>query len=427
MKHKIIFNIVKNTFQKPIRTREELEVHQEKNIRKHLGFLKERSFYFKNLLYKNLSDIPVMNKQIMMENFDDLNTVGIKKAEAMALAIEAERTRDFTPQIKGVTIGLSSGTSGNRGLFLASETDRVKYVEVIYDKIIRPLSFKRRKVALFFRANSKLYESVGSFILNFKFFDLTQDLPKQFDALQKYQPDILVAPPTLLSLLMEQDIPIQPERIFSVAEVLEEDLKLKLEKKYNQILHQLYQCTEGFLASTCPYGKLHLHEKYIKFEKKWIDKKTKRFYPIITDFTRRAQPIVRYELNDILQEDDPCPCGSICTTIKKIEGRSDDIFRLEGENEDVIIFPDEIRNAIIIAAPKIDNYKVRQIGKNSITFALKVNPADKAGETEKVIRALKKLVQSKGISKISLTPTNWTTLPPFQKQRRIVNEVKNNV
>ena len=37
--------------------------------------------------------------------------------------IKSEENRDFSPTIKGITVGLSSGTSGNRGVFLASEKE----------------------------------------------------------------------------------------------------------------------------------------------------------------------------------------------------------------------------------------------------------------------------------------------------------------
>ena len=54
-----------------------------------------------------------------MERFDSINTRGVKRNEAFDLAIKAEKSRDFESMIDGVTIGLSSGTSGNRGVFFS--------------------------------------------------------------------------------------------------------------------------------------------------------------------------------------------------------------------------------------------------------------------------------------------------------------------
>lgn len=60
---------------------------------------------------------PIIDKEVMMEHFDTLNTVHISKKEAFHVAFEAEKTRNFSPTIRNITVGLSSGTSGNRGVF----------------------------------------------------------------------------------------------------------------------------------------------------------------------------------------------------------------------------------------------------------------------------------------------------------------------
>ena len=61
---------------------------------------------------------------------------------------------------------------------------------------------------------------------------------------------------------------------------------------------EVYQATEGFLAASCAHGTLHLNEEFLHIEPQWIDEQ--RFTPLITDFTRSTQPIVRYRLDDVL-------------------------------------------------------------------------------------------------------------------------------
>ena len=52
----------------------------------------------------------------MMTHFNELNTQGVDRDEALDLAIESEKTRNFT-ELKGeIAVGLSSGTSGRSGL-----------------------------------------------------------------------------------------------------------------------------------------------------------------------------------------------------------------------------------------------------------------------------------------------------------------------
>ena len=65
-----------------------------------------------------------MDKQSMMANFNEANTFGLDRDTALKIAIAAERDRDFKPTYQGVSVGLSSGTSGHRGLFVISSREQ---------------------------------------------------------------------------------------------------------------------------------------------------------------------------------------------------------------------------------------------------------------------------------------------------------------
>src|SRR6202034_951555 len=131
----------------------------------------------------------------------------------------------------------------------------------------------------------------------------------------------------------EHKIDIQPKRITSVAEVLDPFDEKIIEDAFEQPVHQIYQCTEGFLGCTCTQGRMHLNEEFVFFEKEWVDQKNGRFVPIVTDFSRTTQPIVRYRLDDVLVLDERlCPCAAPTTVISRIEGRMDDV--LYGQRKD---------------------------------------------------------------------------------------------
>ena len=91
---------------------------------------------------------------------------------------------------------------------------------------------------------------------------------------------------------------LQLERVISVAEVLRKQIN-NIYKKCSTKHSSSHQCTEGFLARTCEYGTLHFNEDLSESRK--IYRRSKyRYHPIITDFTRSSQPLIRYELNDII-------------------------------------------------------------------------------------------------------------------------------
>jgi len=154
--------------------------------------------------------------------------------------------------------------------------------------------------------------------------------------------------------------------------VLTPEDKAYLTSVFNQTIHQVYQCTEGFLASSCEYGPLHFNEDFLIIEKKYIDHEQTRFPPIITDFRRRSQPLIRYELNDFIQEKTSCLCSSKWLAIEAIEGRSDDILVFSNsENQEVKIFPDFFRRAIILADDTISDYALIQTEPTHLMLYIK--------------------------------------------------------
>jgi len=300
----------------------------------------QKSTFYQSFINKQLSDFPIISKSEFMNNFDLINTVGITKKAALEIALKAEKSRNFSPMINGVTIGLSSGTTGNKGIFLATQTERAKWVAAVLDRVIG-LELRKRKVAFFLRANSNLYESVGSTLLKFRFFDIKSNMQKNTIDLILFQPHILVAQPSVLReiahIYQANKITNFPEKIISVAEVLEPEDKQVFEQVFQQKIHQVYQCTEGFLAATCEQGNLHFNEDFLKIEKHFIDENKNRFHPIITDFNRTSQPIIRYLLNDIIHEGEPCTCGRKTMTIEKIEGRADDVFKFQHKEKVITV------------------------------------------------------------------------------------------
>lgn len=358
--------------------RERFEAWQRRRIRKFLkSILPQSAFYRSFYQGYNMEDwqrLPMINKQTMMEHFDALNTCGIKKEEAFQLAFEAEKSRDFTPQIGDVTIGLSSGTSGNRGLFVVNSKERAMWAGAILAKVLPDGLFTRERVAFFLRANSNLYETVSSGFIRFKFFDLMNGIDQHVDELQQFQPTILVAPPSMLAMLADKidqgKLAVACKKVISVAEVLEPmDERFIAEQFKQPIVHQVYQATEGFLAATCPHGTLHINEDLICIQKEYIDKQSGRFVPVITDFTRTTQPIIQYRLDDILIErTDKCPCGSCFTAIHAIEGRTDDILYVRSKSGSALtaIFPDFIRREVLLTSDQIKEYMVVQKSPDQI-------------------------------------------------------------
>ncbi|MBA4493396.1 adenylate cyclase [Paenactinomyces guangxiensis] len=418
-------------FRRSFHSREQLEAWQDLRVQKHIReVLKHSPFYrehFGSLSPDEWRHFPTIDKTVMMEHFDRLNTAGIKKAEAFQLAMRAEESRDFTPTIRGITIGLSSGTSGNRGLFLVSEKERYRWAGTMLAKLLPGSLLDRHHIAFFLRANSNLYTSVERGRIQFRFFDLLRPVKEHIEQLNSFQPTILVGPPSMLRFLAEQQqlqqLNIHPQKVISVAEVLDPLDEAVISRAFQQTVHQVYQCTEGFLAVTCPYGTLHINEDIVVIQKEMLDPDTGKFSPIITDFSRWTQPILRYRLNDILTErKTPCPCGSVFLAIEQIEGRCDDLFYFRSLSSDqlVPVFPDFIRRAIITADEEIEEYLAIQHSPEQVEISLRTAAVNNRGPIrQNILASLEKLCDHLGCLSPSVRFTSYSRKPGATKLRRV--------
>lgn len=393
--------------------REALQAHQSRKIDHLLKNLKG-DFYPKGV---PLEQFPIINKKIFMENFERINTVGLTKERAFEMALKAEESRDFSATIGDTTIGLSSGTSGSRGLFLVSEDESAIWAGYILKRMLPKPLLQQHRIAFFLRANSNLYESVKSLLIKFSFYDLINPLETHIETLNKNQPTILIAPAQVLRLLAQNPtLNISPTKVISVAEVLADDDRLIIEKRFGKVLHQIYQCTEGFLAHTCEAGNLHLNEDIVHIEKAWLDADKKRFSPIITDFNRTSQPLIRYKLDDILViAERPCSCGSVFTHIEKIEGRCDEILTFETQDgKSYLLYPDFLTRAIITADTDIEAFTLQFDGKKLEVFLAPLSAKDA------VEHSLQKLYITHNLKAPQHQFHPYTSVPLTQKRRRVI-------
>ena len=99
---------------------------------------------------------------------------------------------------------------------------------------------------------------------------------------------------------------------------------------------------------------------------------------IVTNLVNRAQPLIRYEMNDLVRLGEKCPCGSNFRVIKQIIGRSDDILYFsgdregdgKGEGEIIHIFPDVFARWVITQNPNIREFRVVNNKINQVTVTI---------------------------------------------------------
>lgn len=291
-----------------------------------------------------ISEFPIITPDKIRENILAWNSAGIADNDARQAAEDAEKGGKGEIK-KGIIAGYSTGTSGTRGLFLASAQERAIYMGQSMAKLLPASSlYGGVRIMLFLRANSKLYSNgKRSGFFQFSYCSLDLKTQEKLDAINAFQPTILIAPSHVLMEIAEAGASIPSlAKYYYGAEPLGEQERLFLQNHFGQAPHPIYQATEGFLAAPCKHGRLHLNEDSLNIEAEAVAG-TSGHQIIVTDLHRKTQPIVRVKLDDFIEFDPiPCQCGFGGRTIKPVSGRVQNLWRFENH----IITPRQVTESL---------------------------------------------------------------------------------
>ncbi|MEL7344409.1 MAG: CoF synthetase [Pseudomonadota bacterium] len=309
---------------------------------------------------RRLSDLPVIDKSIVMDHFEAFNRAQITAAQGWDIFGQGGT-------YGRLSIGASTGTSGNRGLYVITPEERARWLGVILAKALPRFPLRSERVAVILPQSSALYDTAAqSRRLELGFFDLRQGVGAWLDRLIAFDPTCIVAPPRILRVLAGHRASLSPRILYSGAETLDPIDRAVIEKAFERPLGQIYMATEGLLGVTCGHGTMHLAEDAVHFEFEAAGDGL--VTPMISTFQRQFQIMARYRMNDLLRlEISPCPCGSPLQGVSEIVGRMDDVFVFEGG---VQVTPDVLRNAVLDADRAISDFRVRRTGPFHVDLIL---------------------------------------------------------
>ncbi|NPE08417.1 MAG: hypothetical protein GNW80_09075 [Asgard group archaeon] len=384
----------------------QLQEYQLKNGQEIVKFAIKKSPFFKrhysNYDIEKVWTLPTVNKKIMMDNLTDYNTIGLTKEDLVSFLDKIEREKNYSDRFHGYNVAMSSGTSGSKGVVITSPAEE-KYLQATFFARFSFPRILRIKWAFLLRVTTPAFQ-VSKFGQRLTHVSLLHPLEEIRNKLQKFQPNILSAPPSMLKILAqevkEKRLSIKPKRLVSYAEVLDPNIKEEIEDVFKTPVHQIYQGSEGSIALTCKHGSLHINEDLIFVQT--FDSKGNPTQPgepcyqmIVTDLHKKSQPIIRFELNDIITiSPNNCKCGSSFRVIEQIMGRSDDLFWAYRKDTEELqfIYPDYIRRAIILSSDEIDEYQAIQKSFNKVLLRIQIKT--KKINREELTDNLRKNVQN---------------------------------
>lgn len=402
--------------------RKEITKLQQKRLRKLVKYAKQNSKFFAKLYNNidlnsfNLHDLPILNKRTMMENFDEYVT---------DRNITMKKINEYTKNIDNVgrmlnnkyLIFKTSGSTGYPATILYDKQNiDVASAVAAFRTFARKEDFSKfmkngKKTAGVF-ANYGFYLACGmSRYLSLKMpgknnkITIDVNLPEQeiVSKLNDFKPSMLSGYPSNLALLANfKELNISPDVVITGGELLTEDIREKLENKFNCYVQTHYSCTEaGEIACECKNKHLHINEDWVIVEpvdkdNNPVDLGVESDKVLITNLSNYIQPFIRYELTDrVIVHNTPCGCGNTRCWIE-IEGRTDDI--LEFENN-IQIAPMSLYKLL----QEVEGMLIFQLVQKDVnTLELRLIAKNKEIAFEKAKSVLLHFLDEKGISNVQI-------------------------
>ena len=249
-----------------------LQRHQAERVAYILDYAGRRSPYYRRLRAEgwdgSLAALPIMHKSEFVDLFDQINTVGLHKDDLVAFSIQQEK-EGRTDLFGGrYSIGLSSGTTGNKCVTVLSRREMWQYGCLLFARSGIPDGVRAYRVLFAVRVNNPAYMETRALGVTMFYVDYTHSPEALLQLINEQRLNIVAGPPSLLRMLARLsnrlDHPL--DALISYAEVLDEATKADLEKTFAAPVAQIYQGAEGFLGSTCRRGRLHLNEDILLLE-----------------------------------------------------------------------------------------------------------------------------------------------------------------
>lgn len=245
-----------------------------------------------------------------------------------------------------------------------------------------------------------------------RFFSILEPVEQLVQELNAYRPGMLESYASGLEVLAEEQaagrLRIAPALVACGGEQLLPAVRRRIEQVFGCPLMELYSASEaGPLTLPCRYGEQHLNADWFLLEP--IDRAGRpvpagvlSYSVLLTNLANFVQPIIRYELGDSVRIGaGPCRCGSPLPTVS-IEGRTDEILRLEGPAGTVVLLPMAL-GTVVEETPGVHRFQVLQTGPASLSVRVEVLPGHERQAVEAaVLRRLRAHLEGQGLPAVAL-------------------------
>lgn len=396
---------------------EKMRSLQNGKLRKLLRFAWEHSSYYRAVFERAgiteeqldtlpLSCFPTIDKQALLEHFDELVTVSDLKQENLR-EFDAGEAADRKPYQGKYHVVHSSGSTGKPGYFVYDEDAWNQMLLGIIRAALWGMSMPqilgllmKRPRIVYIAATDGRYGgamAVGDGIdgvgAKQMYLDIKTPVAEWIRQIREFQPNIVIGYPSaikILAQLMENgEVGLDAERVISCGEPLGTSLRTYLEKIFRTQVVNFYGSSESLAlgVETNPKDGMLLFDDMNVIE-------VENGVMYLTCLYNYAQPLIRYRLSDRL-------------TLKAPEGGELPFTRavgLLGRNEDVLWFEDGRGNREFLHPLAIEgfcieglkDYQFRQTTKDTFEmFAETEHGASKERIRQEMLQQMREILSEK--------------------------------
>jgi phenylacetate-CoA ligase len=339
-----------------------------------------------------LTDLPIITKRDMMENFEDVITDRTVRRKDVQRFVEDPSNLGKLFEGK-YAIAHTSGTQGQPALIVqdGKALALTFAVQVVRGSLGIKHLFSPALLAIV-TLRPGFYPSAFFFsylppglkaFLRIKWLSMFDPIEQTVAMLNEFKPNFITGYGSALEMLAREEIAGRLrlrethtlEQIINISEPLPQLSRSDIEKAFCVPVSDRYAMGECLaLSSGCPsHPGCHLNADWAILEV--VDE---AYHPVppgqkgakvlLTNLYNFVQPFIRYEVDDtVMMSSTPCPCGSVLPLISCIEGRSEDTLWIEreGRYQDL---PHYLFLAALHNEPDMAEHQIVQKGVNRYTL-----------------------------------------------------------
>lgn len=365
----------------------------------------------------SIRDLPTLTKSAMMANLDDIFTDrALKRADLERFMSDPSNVGAYYKGNYAVC-----HTSGSQGQPAIIVQDKPAILTTFAAQFARGKPVSRRFLPhlqrLFNPARFSIITQKPGFYPSSTFFNYFPERARRFiklqrlsvfdppevlvDQLNSFQPNFITGYTSALETITRElqaghlKLHGDLEQMTNISEPLPEAIAQRVEAAFGVHITNIYSMAEC-MALTCgcqaTHGS-HLNDELailevVDSDNRPVPNGTPGSKVLLTNLYNLAQPIIRYEIDDIVTiSPEPCQCGSLLPLIKAVDGRAKDQFWVE-VNGEIRDLPYYVFLLTLHTETNLAEHQFLQTGLN--TFVLRAAPLP--GKTLSVDR-LRQLIQ----------------------------------